>query len=131
LIDYSMYHNSNLNLNGTIITRNAVRAVASNIGKLLMIYSPVMGDYCFPGGGIEKEETHDQALKRELKEECGREIKSIHTKLGIITEYRQDYYCFSLKDNRRLPMDYKIRKINISNYQEILQTAQICVDCIR
>jgi len=48
----------------------AVRGIALEEGKLLMIHVKEAGDYKFPGGGIEKDESDEVALKREFYEEA-------------------------------------------------------------
>jgi len=53
------------------VIRVAVRGVAVSAGRVLMIYSPVNGDYKFPGGGVEDGESHAEALVREIREEAG------------------------------------------------------------
>ena len=74
---------------GTIpdITRTAVRAIISDRNRLLMIYSPVNGDYKFPGGGIEPGETHEQTLVREVSEEAGQCIVEPFLLVARIREY--------------------------------------------
>lgn len=66
-----IYHGDNLCLTGNKIERKAVRGIIRRNDEFLMIYSPVNGDYKFPGGGIEKWESHKDALTREIEEECG------------------------------------------------------------
>lgn len=52
--------------------RETVRAIVMNAShQVLMIYSKKFSDYTFAGGGIKQQETHEQALKRELLEEIG------------------------------------------------------------
>ncbi|EKD99655.1 MAG: NUDIX hydrolase, partial [uncultured bacterium] len=70
--------------------RRSVRAVVFDSGnKIAMLYVKRAGKlpyYTLPGGGVGKEETFDQAIVRECKEEigCDIEIKRI---LGSIVEY--------------------------------------------
>jgi 8-oxo-dGTP pyrophosphatase MutT (NUDIX family) len=73
--------------NGNIILRNAVRAIIKEDNKLLMAYLEKNGEYKFPGGGKEENETAEEALKREVLEEVGYNIKKITEKAGTITEY--------------------------------------------
>lgn len=58
----------NLNLNGKIYYREAVRGIIMKGSEILLIYSEKNGDYKLPGGGIEEGETHKQALIREVQE---------------------------------------------------------------
>jgi 8-oxo-dGTP pyrophosphatase MutT (NUDIX family) len=60
-----------VNIHGRATLRTAVRAVIFRGRDLLMVYSSNVGDYKFPGGGVDAGETHQQTLARELLEECG------------------------------------------------------------
>ncbi|MCL1882875.1 MAG: phosphotransferase [Defluviitaleaceae bacterium] len=55
----------------TKFKRDSARAIVFIGNKLLMVQSQKYGEYKFPGGGIKKGETHNQALIREVKEETG------------------------------------------------------------
>ena len=48
------------------------------------------GEYCFPGGGIEGEETEAVALIRELREELGVEIRPLHKVWHNLTRWNVD-----------------------------------------
>ena len=52
-----------------------------------MIYSPVNGDYKFPGGGIEIGEPHLETLRREIREESGATLTQVTGELGKVLEY--------------------------------------------
>ncbi len=84
-----IYHNKNLDLDGKIITREAVRGIILKKNKILMIFSTKNGDYKFPGGGIEAEETAIGALKREIKEACGGLVTKIKGNIGKIIEFKK------------------------------------------
>jgi len=73
--------------NSKIITRNAVRAIILKDNKILMVLLEKTNEYKFPGGGVEKNETFEDALKREVSEETGCNVIKIVEKAGIITEY--------------------------------------------
>lgn len=69
----------NYKTDGSVFHRIAVRGVISrkNISgeiELLMIHGKY-GDYKFPGGGQEKNETNIETLYREVKEETGFTVK--------------------------------------------------------
>lgn len=72
---------------GRAVTREAVRAIIRRRGSLLMIYSPVNGDYKFPGGGVEAGESREEALEREVREECGTVVTGIDAEFGRMIEY--------------------------------------------
>ena len=60
------------NLNDKKYYRPSVRGIIiNNNGEVAMIYSRKHHFYKFPGGGIEGNETHLEALAREIKEETG------------------------------------------------------------
>ena len=52
-----------------------------------MIYSSNVGDYKFPGGCVDEGESHAQALRREVSEECGAELTHIGEEIGAVIEY--------------------------------------------
>ena len=68
-----------------ITTRQAVRAIIIKDNKILMVHTN-KGDYKFPGGGIKRMETHEQALRREVTEETGYIVKHMKAQAGIITQ---------------------------------------------
>ncbi|MEA4831634.1 MAG: NUDIX domain-containing protein [Oscillospiraceae bacterium] len=75
------------------LVRNAVRAVIRRGDKLLLIKSEAEGYYKLPGGGIEREEDHLDALIREVDEETGYSVVADTVKpLGLIREIRRSLY---------------------------------------
>lgn len=71
--------------------RIAVRAVILHQNKLLLIHSN-LGDYKFPGGGVEDNENHKEALIREIREETGYIHCIVKDKIGTIVERKIDDY---------------------------------------
>ncbi|PYZ94943.1 NUDIX hydrolase [Salipaludibacillus keqinensis] len=71
--------------------REAVRAVIVQNDHILLIQSN-MGDYKFPGGGVEKNESHIDGLVREVAEESGYKNCTVNEKLGVVKERRKDEY---------------------------------------
>lgn len=71
--------------------REAVRAVILKKDKILMVHSN-KGDYKFPGGGVEKDEIHEEALRREVEEETGYIVDGVIEKLGVFIERNTDNY---------------------------------------
>jgi 8-oxo-dGTP diphosphatase len=69
------------------IHRSAVRAIVVRNNELLLIHSEKNGDYKFPGGGVEKKESHPTALARELNEECGAQLARRGPGFGKTIEY--------------------------------------------
>ena len=82
-----LHRDEGLTIHGKAICRSAVRAVVLRGRDLLMVYSSNVGDYKFPGGGVDGGESHEQALARELLEECGAFLLNVDGALGAIVEY--------------------------------------------
>jgi 8-oxo-dGTP pyrophosphatase MutT (NUDIX family) len=89
-----------IEVKGKTIHRTAVRGVILRGRNLLIIHSSNVGDYKFPGGGVDEEETHAQALSREIQEECGTSLTRIGRKIGEVIEYNlpmeNDYDVFKM-----------------------------------
>ena len=64
--------------------RDSARAIIFINNELAMIKSEKYGEYKFPGGGINANETHIDAILRETKEETG-----LHVLPASIKEYGQ------------------------------------------
>lgn len=130
----SIYHSNNLRLNGQGVTRDAVRGILIKGAKILLIYSSVNGDYKFPGGGVEKFESKEKALKREFKEECGLKEVTVHNLVGVITEYdtalEKEYDFFSMNSYyyKCSSTNYNLTEQNLDNYESELKFEPIWVD---
>lgn len=81
--------------------REAARAVVFDIDKnVALLHVKNRNYFKLPGGGIEKGESKEEALKRECLEEIGCNIK-IDREIGEIVEYRQKHnmsqksYCYT------------------------------------
>lgn len=89
------YRNEGLNIGGKTISREAARAIIRQANQVLMVYSPVNKDYKFPGGGIKERESHEEALVREINEECGVMLTEVEDSFGFVVEYakaREEIY---------------------------------------
>ncbi len=73
--------------------RWAVRAVIFKGDLLAMVYSQRDRYYKFPGGGMERGESHADTLIREVREEVGLSvIPSTIAELGMVTELKKSDY---------------------------------------
>ena len=61
----------NYNPNGSVGKRPSVRGIIVRDGKIAMMHSVKYNYYKLPGGGIEGQETFEEALIREVREESG------------------------------------------------------------
>ncbi len=71
--------------------RTAVKAVIIQNHKILLMHSN-RGDFKFPGGGVEKGETLESALVREVAEETGYIHCDVKDPLGVVTQRHTDIY---------------------------------------
>ena len=101
-----IYCRPGINTDGKTIHRTAVRAVILRGRNLLMVHSSNGGDYKFPGGGVDKGETHAQALYREVQEECGVLVSHVGSEIGAVIEY-----------NTPIEKDYDVFKMTSHYYQ--------------
>lgn len=74
-----------------IYQREAVRGIIFNKDKILMVHSN-KGDYKFPGGGVKREESLEETLKREVQEETGFMVDNVINKIGVVIERKIDDY---------------------------------------
>lgn len=82
--------------------KNRVRAIIIEKGKILLIKRTKLDlvYYVIPGGGVENEETNEQALIRECLEELGVNIKVKNLILELISEKEEtagqkEYFYFA------------------------------------
>lgn len=73
------------------LQREAVRAIILCNNKILLIQSG-RGDYKFPGGGLEDNETHSEGLTREVREETGYINCIVKDKVGMVIERKADEF---------------------------------------
>jgi 8-oxo-dGTP diphosphatase len=71
-----------------VVERRAVRALISQGSRYLLFHSQVGGDVKFPGGGVQPGEDPDEALIREVLEECGRRVVGISPAVLRVVEVR-------------------------------------------
>jgi 8-oxo-dGTP pyrophosphatase MutT (NUDIX family) len=86
-----IFHDEGLNLEGPVLKRDAVKGIIREGCKLLMIYGANGGGYKFPGGGVAEGETDEQALAREIREECGRRLLRVEGEFGQVVEYKRPF----------------------------------------
>jgi 8-oxo-dGTP pyrophosphatase MutT (NUDIX family) len=82
-----IHRREGVNVAGRTVHRTAIRGVALRGSELLMVHSSAVGDYKFPGGGLQDGETYQQALAREIEEECGMLLSQFGQEIGAVVEY--------------------------------------------
>lgn len=83
----TLHRADGVNIHGKTVQRTAVRGVIRRGQNLLLVHSSVVGDYKFPGGGVDKGETYAQAVCREVLEECGATVTRVGDEIGAVIEY--------------------------------------------
>lgn len=79
------------NVNGKVFSRPSVRGVVIKDDKVLLVHSVKYDYYKFPGGGMEKGETHTETLLREVLEETGFPvIKESIREFGFVMRKQKD-----------------------------------------
>jgi 8-oxo-dGTP pyrophosphatase MutT (NUDIX family) len=73
------------------IERVAIRAIIVTNNRILLVQSS-RGDYKFPGGGLEENESHEECLIREVREETGYIHCKVNDKVGAVTERKMDEF---------------------------------------
>lgn len=122
-----IFHADNLNLDGKSIVRKAVRGVIYSNSKILLIHSLVNKDYKFPGGGVKSEETDEEALRREISEECGLIMNTKENIIGVITEYSTakeneiDYFMMESHYYKCSIESFNFKELNLDSYEADLQ----------
>lgn len=103
---------------GSVFSRPSARAVIIKDGKIAMVYSKKYNYYKFPGGGIEADESMEDALIREVLEETGlcvirdsiREYGQVHriqrgTKEDIFIQDNYYFLCCVKEDIEQQNLD--------------------------
>lgn len=134
VFNQDIYRRDGLKLSGSYYHRRAARGVLINDSRILLVYSEVNGDYKFPGGGIDEKESNEDAVKREVLEECGVKVTSVISLLGRITEYDRSkdngldyfkmdsyYYLCEAESLEFLPL-------NLDKYEEELKFTPVWVE---
>lgn len=63
--------------------REGSRAIIKKDNQYLLVHSPKLDTYVFPGGGVEDGETKEEALVREVLEETGYQVKEYKYKCSV------------------------------------------------
>lgn len=95
--------NTNIQPNGRVVVRPSARAIIIRNHQIAMVHSIKYNYYKFPGGGIEPNETHQEALIRETIEEAGlRIVPNSIKEFGCVHRVEEGLnkeYDFFIQDN--------------------------------
>jgi len=96
------------------MTRQKVAAIIIKNKKILLVRDSVMDFFILPGGALEKNEDHDTAIARELKEEIKCTIK------------KSDYYFSFDSPNQRYNVPQTNHAYFVSINEEPICSTEIC-----
>lgn len=88
------------------MTLGAQAVVIDDRSRILLVRHGYRPGWHFPGGGVEWNETIEQSLERELKEETGVELTGPARLHGIFSNFRKfkgDHICVFLVENWQQP----------------------------
>ncbi len=85
----------------TLVFRPAVYALIYSDSKLLLVHTKSTGKWFFPGGAIEQGEKTEDALRREVQEETGLIVDTLHfftfkESFFYYEPHNKGYHCFNL-----------------------------------
>jgi len=120
--------------------RQAARAVVfDREGKIALLFVSKKNYHKLPGGGVEKGENIEEALRRECREEIGCEIK-ITGEIGMTIEHRtkweikQEAFCYSAEvvgmkgqpafTDDEIEDNFSVLWVSLNEATEILETDQ-------
>jgi mutator protein MutT len=86
------------------------------------------GTYCFPGGAIEAGEDEEQALRREMREELGCEIRPLRRVWHSVTAWRVAlaWWLVELPPEARLvPNPHEVASVHWLTTDEMRATAEL------
>jgi len=121
-----LFHRNDIDVSRKHKNRIAVRAVIMNGNCITMAYLRKNNEYKFPGGGVKQNETMEDALRREIKEEIGASLKSIKKELGTVTEYDRndedgDEYFRMESHYYEVEINNEINEQELDEYEEELE----------
>ncbi len=88
---FTLVRQRDIKFEGTTIFRKAYRAIVIQDDLVLLIQSKKYGEYKFPGGGKEGNESAFEVVSRETMEETGYKIMSKIIPYGWTMEYAKDF----------------------------------------
>jgi len=123
---HTLYRNRDYDRSWPMIHRDACRGILIQDGLLAMIHSEVDGDYKFPGGGVEAEESMLEALSREVLEESGIRIGDPIEPYVVVEEIGGSRYesqtIYRMHSHYYLAAIYqKGFRQNLDDYEEVAQ----------
>ena len=92
----------------------------------MLLIASTRGDYVFPGGKIEEDESHHEALERELVEETGYVCSEVIDYAGKVFEKRNDLYDEALL--YQMNSHFYICKVDAARKEQHLTESEMKLD---
>lgn len=144
--ELTIRHDEDLPEGGRVLERPAVKGVALRGRTVLLLRTADTGALKFPGGGVEPGESDEDALRRELDEECGVPLLSLGEPVGRVVQLARPkeagydvfrmvsryYHCAVGEASGRQRLDDYEQRLGLTPvWLDVSTAATACADLLR